>query len=222
MQAHHKWISIGFFFLSPLAWADLVELGAPPTAKVLSEPKKAEESSQGIEKPMGPPASKFPESESQKPKSHGAQNQPVLVEKKPVFFEGDIFNGFRKQGFVELEKNVVVTHDDMKITGDRAKVFFLSEQDEVDRVEAYGNVVVTKKDPETHEIMKAYGDIAIYEVAAHMVTMKENAKLIRGKDEFRGAYIEYDVVTGHIKAGKVQGTLTPDAKKNKEKKAATP
>ncbi len=131
-------------------------------------------------------------------------------DKAPVFFEGDLFNGLKKEGFIELEQHAQITQEDLKITADRAKVFFQSDGEEVEKVEAFGHVVVTKKDPDTQELITAYGNIAIYNTRTRLITMKENAKLRRGKDEFHGAYIEYNVDTGRIKAGKVQGTLTPE------------
>ena len=207
------------------AWivrADLVDFNEPPP---LPHPvvAPAPAGNEPIVVPV--PAEKKETVPSPKPTAEGKTQSPgttagVKPEKAPVFFEGDLFNGLKKEGFVELEKNVQITQEDLKMTGDRAKVFFKPDGEEVERVEAYGNVVVTKKDPDTQELIHAYGNIAIYDIQTRLITLKENAKLRRGKDEFHGAYIEYNVDTGHIKAGKVQGTLTPeesDTKSNKKK-----
>jgi lipopolysaccharide transport protein LptA len=201
---------------------DLMELGMPDSPKPPVTAPTAKEEPTAAPAPIvaAPPTSA---SSPAKPSPAQAGVSGKKSAKAPVFFEGDLFNGLRKEGFIELEKNVQITQEDLKITADRAKVFFKPngpDSEEVERVEAYGHVVVTKKDPDTQELIKAYGNSAIYDTSARLITMKENAKLRRGKDEFHGAYIEYNVDTGHIKAGKVQGTLTPekspDTKSNKK------
>ncbi len=181
----------------------------PPKAAVVAPPIVKEKAAIAPRPPVSAPASPAPASRAPISEAASAKTSG----KAPVFFEGDLFNGLKKEGFIELEKNVQITQEGLKITGDKAKVFFQPDGEEVERVEAYGNVVVTKKDPDTQELITATGNIAIYETQARLITLKENAKLRRGKDEFRGAYIEYNVDTGHIKAGKVQGTLTPEESK---------
>lgn len=133
----------------------------------------------------------------------------------PVQFEGEGFSGFRKQGTVELLKNVKITQGDFGLEADRAKVFFDTSTDEVKTVIASGHVRVRKKDPKSGELIMADSDVAEFAAKDQIVTLKGHAKLVRGKDVIKGAVIQYDMKTGWIKADKVQGVVQPQEVQSK-------
>ena len=136
--------------------------------------------------------------------------QPLQSDKKqPVVFEGDQLSGIKRLGTMELHKNVKVSQGDFKLEAENAKVFFDTQNDEVEKVIAKGTVKMSKVDPQTGELIRAYSQIAEFNAINQTVELIDKAKLIRGEDVIRGQIIVYDLKTGQLKASKVKGVVKP-------------
>ena len=91
-------------------------------------------------------------------------------------------------------------------------------QQQIQRLEARGNVVVIQKE------QTATGDTAIYELKTNSVTLNGNATVTQGQNVIRGDRIEVDLLTGvtQVKSktegeSGVSGLLFPNSTKNPAK-----
>lgn len=130
-----------------------------------------------------------------------------------VKFWSKSLSGFRDQGSLSLEEDVVVTQDDVRIEADKATIFFERATNEVKEVHAVGSVRFQRFDPETGQPIRAEGKEAIFDNAKRMVTMKGEPILYRGEDVVRGKVIYYNLTTGWVKADRVEGVMQPAVKK---------
>ena len=199
-----------------------------PPAGSNPAPKKGSEKKQSPSSPRQPrtikqPADQVPRNnEGSKPAADKRssrskeRNKPLnkkpspLEEKKhPVIFEGDQLSGIKRLGTIELHQNVKVNQGDFNLEAKNAKVFFDKATDEVDKVIAKGSVKMSKVDPQTGEMIRAYSQIAEFDAVNQKVELIEKAELIRGEDVIRGQVIIYDLKTGQLKASKVKGVVKP-------------
>ena len=149
---------------------------------------------------------KSPESQKKSPKKTGAKQEMVKFWSKSL-------SGFRDQGSLSLEEDVVVTQDDVRLEADKATIFFERATDEVKEVHAVGSVRFRRADPETGQMIRAEGKEAIFDNAKRMITMKGEPVLYRGDDVVRGKVIYYNLTNGWVKADRVEGVVQPAAKK---------
>ncbi len=131
--------------------------------------------------------------------------KPKVGPPDPIRFEGEGLLGKRKDGVLELVKNVKITQGDFYLESDRAKIFF--EKDEAQKFYALGRVKMRTRDEKTGEPVEAQGDEAEYMVKEEILILKNHATLKRGKDEMKGDLIEYNKKTGWIKGDKIQGVV---------------
>jgi lipopolysaccharide transport protein LptA len=173
-----------------------------------------------LESPKPPPVQEI---KSKNNKIQGEPKQPQKSGKaRPshagmVKFWSNSLSGFRDQGSLSLEEDVVVTQDDIRIEADKAMIFFERTTNEVKEVHAVGSVRFQRVDPESGQPIRAEGKEAIFDNAKRMVTMKGEPVLYRGEDVVRGKVIYYNLVTGWVKADRVEGVMQPSVKKTGSK-----
>lgn len=129
--------------------------------------------------------------------------------KAPVHFTGMGLTALKSKGVVELHKEVVVTQEDFRLESDEAKIFLEQNSDEVKKVSAEGRVRVRKTDEVSGKLVKANGDLAEFDNLSQEITLKGNAKIVKGEDLLTGNVIHYNLKTGWIKVEKVKGVVTP-------------
>jgi lipopolysaccharide transport protein LptA len=204
-----------FFLLAPPLLAELTDdadelkdaaPGKKPGAPALQQVDD--------EKPQPPPAATSPAKKpaAKEGKSH-SKTSPKPGTSGVVKFWSKSLTGFRDQGSLMLEEDVVVTQDDIHLDADKATIFFEKGGNEVTEVHAVGNVKFSRKDPDTGEPIKAEGQEAVFDNAKRTVVMKGKPVLYRGTDVVRGKAIHYDLTNGWIKADRVEGVVQPAAKK---------
>jgi lipopolysaccharide transport protein LptA len=137
-------------------------------------------------------------------KSRAKQSKAGIVK-----FWSRSLSGFRDQGSVILEEDVVVTQDDIRLEADKATIFFQSKSHDVKEVHAIGSVKFSRTDPDTGQPIRAEGREAIFSNAKRLVTMKGEPVLHRGDDVVRGKVIYYDLNNGWVKADRVEGVVQP-------------
>lgn len=221
------------FILPSLAFAELIEdsddfKDAPSAKTTLPHPQtKVPHTDEGRTKPSvnstgtstvnpsmnptgNPPGTQNWPSGDQKPaaKSRAKQTKAGIVK-----FWSRSLSGFRDQGSVILEEDVVVTQDDIRLEADKATIFFESKSHDVKEVHAIGSVKFSRIDPDTRQPIRAEGREAIFSNAKRMVTMKGEPVLHRGDDIVRGKVIYYDLTNGWVKADRVEGVVQPATKK---------
>jgi lipopolysaccharide transport protein LptA len=130
-----------------------------------------------------------------------------------VKFWSKSLSGFRDQGSLILEEDVVVTQDDVRLEADKATIFFEKGSNDVSEVHAVGAVKFSRTDPDTGQPIRAEGKEAVFNNSKRNVVMKGQPVLYRGEDVVRGKVIYYDLTNGWVKADRVEGVVQPAIKK---------
>lgn len=238
MQRFHRYILVCALTLAgaTAARADLLDDDDDPakTPKPTAPATKGPAPSPTPAPPKSPANDKKPSKNSSLPKDEpdtepkktssgsvlapkaGAKKGPAPGQKPdaelPVEFESEGLKGLRDKGYVELEKNVVVTQGTMRVEADRAQAFYDPISKELVKVTAEGNVKMFKTDEATGEKVKAYGDSVLFLNKDRRAILEGNARLWRGADLLRGKKITYELDTGWIYADRVAGELHPQEK----------
>jgi lipopolysaccharide export system protein LptA len=125
----------------------------------------------------------------------------------PIKFWGKNLTGDKAGGVIVLEEDVVVTQDDLRISADKATLIVEKLTNEVREVRAVGNVKFFRIDPETNQPVTADSKEASFDNSTRVVILRGDPKLIRGSDTVKGKQISYDLVTGWVKATRVEGVV---------------
>mgnify|MGYP000930940507 FL=1 len=145
----------------------------------------------------------------------------------PVNFTADRIEVQDRADRVVVSGNVEVTQAGMKLNAARMTVAYRNGAGngvEVDRIDASGNVVVTKGN-ET-----ARGNVAIYDLNSRLITMIGNVTLTQGANRLTGGRLVIDLTSGRStvdgrssggapgvsggSGGRVSGTFTVPQRKN--------
>lgn len=109
----------------------------------------------------------------------------------PVDFAADRIEVQDRADRVVVTGNVKVTQAGLTLTSDRVTVAYNRDGGvEVNRLDAVGNVVVTRAD-ET-----ARGDVAIYDLDRRLITMVGNVRLTQGQNRLSGGRLLIDLNSG--------------------------
>ncbi|MCF8708880.1 LptA/OstA family protein [Rhizorhapis sp. SPR117] len=137
----------------------------------------------------------------------------------PVNFSADRIEVQDRADRVVVTGNVHVTQAGLALDAARMTVAYRNESGnggiEIDRIDASGNVVVTKGN-ET-----ARGSVAIYDLNRRLITMLGNVQLVQGSNRLTGGRLVIDLRTGRStvdgrgagsgvddSGGRVTGTFT--------------
>ncbi len=150
---------------------------------------------------------------AQRPQKSVGKSKAKPTKAGVVKFWSKSLSGFRDQGSLMLEEDVVVTQDDIRLEADKATIFFDKGTNDVAEVHAVGAVRFSRIDPETGQPIRAEGKEAVFNNAKRNVVMKGQPVLYRGEDVVRGKVIYYDLTNGWVKADRVEGVVQPAVKK---------
>lgn len=161
------------------------------------------------------PAAPAKEEKKKKP-----QKQPLspAEDEGPFKLEGESSYGNRFKGFLVLEKDVRVYRGTFELKADKAHLTSTAGTEKFNKIKAIGNVYIKKLDPQTQELVEAYGDEAEYDTVSGKIVLEGkngNARLQRGDSSFEGDIINYNLKTGWVKTGPVKGFLSPSREKTK-------
>ena len=138
----------------------------------------------------------------------------------PVHFDAGHLELLDKQDRALLTGGVVITQADLRLTSARGVVAYTSGSGgaTIQRFDASGDVVITRGNE------NARGDVGVYDVQQHIITLVGNVELHRGADVLHGARLVYDLDSGLARvdgrglggpategnggAGRVSGTFT--------------
>jgi lipopolysaccharide export system protein LptA len=174
----------------------------------------------------------------------GALNAAAIAShnsEAPVDFSADHMELQDKQKRVLLTGNVDITQEELRLKADRTLMTYTdNDKLTLQRIEATGNVVVTRQDE------RAAGDVAVYDFNRKIITMVGHVALRRAQgDTLNGGRLVIDLNTGissidgHVSAppsgtaagpvttarpGRVSGTFVVPKKDDKKdsKGTATP
>lgn len=207
--------------ISALVWAPTWPINAELLDETEEEVKPlTKQPTSSLEGVDGQKAKPSPSTESKQTgaKTTGEQRPSSKSRQKSgkvgvVKFWSKSLSGFRDQGSIILEEDVVVTQDDIRLEADKATIFFEQGGKDVKEVHAVGSVRFSRTDPDTGDPIRAEGREAIFSNAKRNVVMKGEPVLHRGDDVVRGKVIYYDLKNGWVKADRVEGVVQPAAKK---------
>ena len=110
----------------------------------------------------------------------------------PVHFDAGHLELQDKQQRALLTGGVVITQGDLRLTSARGVVAYTSGGGgaTIQRFDASGDVVITRGNE------SARGDVGVYDVQQHIITLIGNVELHRGGDVLHGARLVYDLDGG--------------------------
>ncbi len=160
---------------------------------------------------VSPPATSQPQGVSQEgsveaPKSKAATGKK-LKKSPPVLFRSDSMSGNRFQGHLILKGSVKITQGDLIMMSDEAVIDQDIRLGTLKMIVATGNVYFQRTDEASGKKMTATSQSATYMALAKTITFKGNASITRGTDKINGTIFTYDIVSGLIKAQKVDGVF---------------
>lgn len=137
--------------------------------------------------------------------------------KAPIHLKSDGTTTYSQDKLtVILQKNVMITQDNLRLQSDEAKVQFLPKNSADSGVKTAildGKVSIARYSSDPSERMNAKSDKATFDNVQQLVTLDGNARLWREGDLVKGERIVYDLTTGMIKIEKAQGVVQPDRMK---------
>lgn len=116
---------------------------------------------------------------------------PSAARQEPVYLEADkgTFDDAKKEAV--FTGNVVLTQGEVTIRADRMVV--KQDADGFQKGIAYGNPAsFRQKRPDTGEIIEGWAQRMEYDGRTELLEMYDAARMKRGEDEVRGAYISYN------------------------------
>lgn len=134
----------------------------------------------------------------------------------PIHLQSDGTSTYSRNGsVVHLQKNVVISQDDIRLQSDEARVLFSPDgkkenNNTVQTVEVNGKVNLTRLSKDPAERITAKSDKAIFDNDAQKVTLDGNARLWKDGHLIKGDRIVYEIVTGMIKVDRAQGVVQPE------------
>jgi len=159
------------------------------------------------ETPQPPPPAPKPKDEGAV-ETKGKSSPPKKLKKAPpVLFRSETMSGNRDKGHLVLKGSVKITQGDLIMMSDEAVIDQDIALGTLKTIVATGNVYFQKTDEATGKKMTATSKSANYSAQAKSITFKGNASITRGTDRINGTIFTYDIVSGLIKAQKVDGVF---------------
>jgi lipopolysaccharide export system protein LptA len=136
------------------------------------------------------------------------RNQPIEITSQQL----EVFQLERKSVF---SGQVVAKQGDMTLTADELSVFLLEENNQIDRLEAFGNVVVRQLD------RTARADKAVYHQQDDILTLTGHAQVEQGVNRIAGDEIilyvaENRSVVKSSTQSRVKATIVPETNKDSQ------
>lgn len=135
--------------------------------------------------------------------------------KQPLHLSADTGELDNVRGVSTYTGNVVVTRGQMRITGDVLRVY-RGDGDTLDRIEVEGEpATFHDESPQRETPVDAEAPtMTYYSGPPERIELSGGATLTRGRDEFRGETVNYDIAADQVKADsskdqRVQVTLFP-------------
>jgi lipopolysaccharide export system protein LptA len=132
---------------------------------------------------------------------------------QPIQFESEQLEVRDQDQTAVFSGHVIVRQDKTVLKSDTLVVYYVGsatgntpqQQQQVRRLEATGNVLVTSAD------QTASGEKAVFDTAANTIVMTGNVVLTQGPNVIRGARLSIDINTSqaHMEGGRVQMLIAP-------------
>lgn len=137
----------------------------------------------------------------------------------PVNYSAESGSGSRKDGSMELIKNVVITQAQTTMWSDKAEIFSFPGTTKPRRVLAKGRVKLHKKPNAQGVEMRATADEIEYFADTQKAILRGRPVIQKGKEILRGEQIEVDMQTEAIKVKNPSGVVDPKAESTTNSKS---
>lgn len=137
----------------------------------------------------------------------------------PVNYSAESGSGSRKDGSMELIKNVIITQAQTTMWADKAELFSFPGTTKPRRVLAKGRVKLRKKPNAQGVEMRATADEIEYFADTQKAILRGRPVIQKGKEILRGEQIEVDLVTEAIKVKNPSGIVDPKAENTSKSKS---
>lgn len=151
------------------------------------------------------------------PSGEGSKAPKVSKEQRrnaPIHLQSDGTSTYSRNNLVvQMEKNVLITQEDLRLQSNAATVHLAegkTENNGVKSAELTGKVSISRNSNDPAERMNARSDKATFDNNAQTVILEGNARLWREGSLIKGEKITYEITTGMIKVDRAQGVVQPD------------
>ena len=127
---------------------------------------------------------------------------------KPVAFSGDELIGSRSQGYVELNGNVVIDHDETTVKADHVKIIYADDGKTVDHINATGHVRL--HDP----TRRGRAEHAVYIPATRKLTLTGRPTIWEDENTLSGNKIELFRDPDRLRVSKARAVVQGDKLNN--------
>lgn len=138
-------------------------------------------------------------------------------QRAPVHLQSNGTSTYSKdRSMVVLQKDVVITQDDMRLESEEAKITLQpsgAAESGVKNALLSGGVSISRYSADPSERMNAKSEKAVFDNLAQTVALEGNARLWRDGNLIKGDRIVYEVTSGMIKVDKAQGVVQPERMK---------
>lgn len=174
-------------------------------------PSKSENPSKASEPAGDKTSGSSPSTASSQASASANKAEREARRKIPIHLASEGTSTYSQNGSsVHLEKNVVITQDDIRIQANEAKIKMGKESGGVELAEMIGKVSMVHSSKDPAERITAYGDHAIFENNNQLITLEGNARLLRDGHLVKGDRIIYEIISGMVKVDRVQGVVRPE------------
>ena len=151
------------------------------------------------------------------------KGNPVTLKSGDEKMTAKVLKFWKDDNIAQAEENVVAVKGDRRLEADSVKAFFTQNESkiDVDRFEAYDNVVIT------NDKERVTGDFGLYNVRKETATLRGNVKISQGNNFIVGEVVDVNMKTGVSRLqtpedsgrakGKVRGVFLPETKKKSTK-----
>lgn len=139
----------------------------------------------------------------------------------PLVYKAEMGGGSRKDGSIELIKNVVIVQGEMTLNADKAELYSDPNSQTPNRVVAKGNVKLVKKGLSSGTGIHAEAEEIEYFANTRKAVLKGKPKIWKGKEMLRGEVIELDIPTEGIRVKNPSGIVDPKAAATKPQSSKT-
>lgn len=170
-----------------------------------------------------PEPEELPRPSSPEPKTNGKASEKSKEKKSakarrdaPIHLQSEGTSTYSRNGsVVHLQKNVVISQDDIRLQSDEARVLFSPDgkkenNNTVQTVEVNGKVKFSRFAKDPAEQITAKSDKAVFDNETQKVTLDGNARLLKDGHLIKGDRIVYEIVSGMIKVDRAQGVVQPE------------
>lgn len=138
----------------------------------------------------------------------------------PLTYRAEDGGGSRKDGVLELSKNVVIVQNELTLNANKAELYTVAGSSTPNKVVAKGDVKLEKKGLTPETTINAVAEEIEYFATTRKAVLRGKPKIWKGKEMLRGEVIELDMNTEAIRVKNPSGVVDPKSAKGEGESSA--